>query len=45
MKEIRSWKLGILILDPKDGIGIDCKFQNDSIVMITNQLMSEVEYL
>lgn len=41
LREIRNWKLGILLLEPNDGIGINCKFQIDSKVLITNEMKSE----
>jgi hypothetical protein len=41
MKEIKTWKYGILILNPNEGIGINTKFAMDSIVMITNEINKE----
>jgi hypothetical protein len=41
MKEIRSWKYGVLILNPNDGIGLNTKFAIDSIVLITNEIKKE----
>lgn len=41
---IRSWKFGILLLSPKDAIGVNTKFAVDSLVLITNELKSYAEY-
>lgn len=44
LKTIRGWKSGILILCPKDAVGVNTKFAVDSIVLITNDVQSEGEY-
>ena len=41
---IRSWKFGILIVNPEDAVGVNTKFALDSLVLITNEILRHEEY-
>ncbi len=45
LREIRSWDYGVLILEKKDGLGVNTRFSKDSIVLITCPIQNRAQYL
>lgn len=45
LRTIRAWKVGVLVLGPHEAVGVNCKFQDDSIVLITSKITNYPEYL